>query len=303
MSGRDRIPSDSGYCPSLAELVDVPTTSAEKWINSGTATKATLSSLLKLAVQEIKKHTSLKQEISSLRLELQSGNFPPASATDVTAQLQDTIDNFRTTFRAEITDAIQKEVKNAIASQSQPIRTPELENKIDRLFESKLFMEQLHTNTDGIQSSTSEPLSARNDSHNYQVKIVGLAETEEKDPVKRSLADKTRVEETVKALKVEDTTLTDCYRQGHFNANKPRPLIARFSSIWDTRKILLAAHQQKFYTQSKILIIKDLSPREREQEKLLLKKRYDLVQQGVPKEKLKIRNLRLYKDNELIRLD
>ena len=112
MSEHERISSEGGYCPSLAELIEVPTANAEKWINSRTTTKAELSSLLKLAIQQIKNHESLSRQINELRTELRSTDRP--TAPDLTSMMHDELANFREHFRSEIISSVQEEVKKAL---------------------------------------------------------------------------------------------------------------------------------------------------------------------------------------------
>ena len=271
---RDRLPSEKGYGATLAELLNTTTTGAETWIDS--ANKPIVASLLKAALQELRKLPSLATQISVLQREISS----LSTYTNTISQIQMELKNIRADVHTEIVNTVRQEVKETLASvvPSEP--------------------------RDQTEAPVSSQPRGLDELHHYQVKIIGLPETEEKDPVKRSLADKARIEETLEKLSVTEASLTDCYRQGQFDKTKrTRPLIARFSSVWDTRRILLAAHQQKFYTQNKILIIKDLSQAERQSEKVLLKKRYELMQQGIAKDKLKIRNLKLYNDNQLVKLD
>ncbi len=143
------------------------------------------------------------------------------------------------------------------------------------------------------------PVSQRayDDSYKYKVEIIGLPENDCKFPIERKFADKNAIENLANNLDVKDISITDCQRLGKFQETKMRPVTVTFSSVWDPRRLRSKAVKQKLYQHKKILILEELSGPEREKEKKLLAKRYELINKdGIEKQRTKIRNLKLYVD-------
>ena len=90
--------------------------------------------------------------------------------------------------------------------------------------------------------------------------------------------------------------LKDVRRVGKFVENKHRPIIFYVENSWDKRLILASLSKLKTYDSSKKLSVsQELTENELKAEKIALKKRYDLIQAGVSKSELRIKNLLLYK--------
>ena len=85
--------------------------------------------------------------------------------------------------------------------------------------------------------------------------------------------------------------------------DRQRKLIATFSSPWDARLVISSAIQKNLFETDKILITSDLSASDLAIERKLLSKRYELICNGVPKETLKIRYLKLYQANRELNVD
>ena len=92
--------------------------------------------------------------------------------------------------------------------------------------------------------------------------------------------------------------ITETNIRGKFIEDRQRKLIATFSSPWDARLVISIAIQKKLFETDKILITTDLSPSDLAIERKLSSKRYELISNGVPKETLKIRYLKLYQGNK-----
>ena len=73
-------------------------------------------------------------------------------------------------------------------------------------------------------------------------------------------------------------------------------LLLSSSSIWHARLCRSKAIEARLYESSSILILSELSSSERLVEKQLLSKRHELLQSGIEKQRIKIRNLKLYVD-------
>ena len=92
-------------------------------------------------------------------------------------------------------------------------------------------------------------------------------------------------------------------RLGKFAEDKKRPILVTFNSVWDARICLTKDIENKLFETNQILIVRALSGEEQDIEKAILKKRFELVQSGIDKPQLKIRNLKLYNNGQLVTLD
>ena len=110
------------------------------------------------------------------------------------------------------------------------------------------------------------------------------------------------MEEVFKKLNV-NCPIIETNRHGQFIEDRQRKLIATFSSPWDARLVVSSAIQKKLFETDKILIATDLSPSDLAIERKLLSKRYELISNGVPKETLKKRYLKLYRGNKEVNVD
>ena len=179
-----------------------------------------------------------------------------------------------------------------------PFKT--LEAKIDSVL-SKL--EEPRTEIQPAQpSKPMEVLQNNKYDHHYRVRISGISESKEKSFIDRQFADKEKVEDVFKKLNV-NCPIIETNRRGKFIEDRQRKLIAAFSSPWDARLVISSAIQKKLFETDKILITTDLSPSDLAIERKLLSKRYELISNGVPKETLKIRYLKLYQGNKEVNVD
>ena len=84
---------------------------------------------------------------------------------------------------------------------------------------------------------------------------------------------------------------------------RPRPIILRFHSTFDTRFILAKAYQMKTFSMP-VFISKSLSTAEQVQMRKLLKKRHEKsTNEGIAKNELRIRNLKLFHGPNEIKVD
>ena len=136
------------------------------------------------------------------------------------------------------------------------------------------------------------------DSHKFSIRISGLKEEKQNSFIERYDKDIISVKTLLNQLNVTEAIINDCARVGKFVENSPthRKLIVRFNSVWHVRKIIANAHKLKD-NPDKIFISPDLSDNDRIIEKNLLKKRWELIQSGVNRKDLKIRNLKLYQND------
>ena len=139
--------------------------------------------------------------------------------------------------------------------------------------------------------------NAQTDEHLSQCKIVGIKESHIKYPDDRAFNEKKEIENVLQKFDlIETPVIQNCYRRGKFIEGKDRPLIVKFTNTWHARTVTLQAIKNKLYQTDGILILPELSPCDKEKERKLLKKRYELLQQDIAKSSIKIKNLKLYID-------
>ena len=110
------------------------------------------------------------------------------------------------------------------------------------------------------------------------------------------------VDKAVSVFSALDQSITshsikDMFRLGRFSTERkqPRPLLVKFIRAADASKIL----SKRGLVRRPVLIKPDMYPEEREKESTLLRERWSLIQSGVPRETIKIRDCRLYVKNKL----
>lgn len=144
----------------------------------------------------------------------------------------------------------------------------------------------------------------KNEDYKYRIKITGLPEINCNNFNSRCDSELKEVNDILVYLQLSDLKVADLRRVGKFvSINKQRPLLVKFTSIWDVRKIISKVKLLKNYHKHKIFVTPDLSLSDREKEKAVLKARYILLTQRVDKSKLKIWNLKLFNDNIEVKCD
>ena len=96
---------------------------------------------------------------------------------------------------------------------------------------------------------------------------------------------------------VEPQSIKDIYRLGKFKSNSkhPRPILVKFIRAADASSVL----SKKGSLSHPLAIKPDLSPEERHRDAVLLKERWCLIQSGVPRSDIRIRDSRLYVKKKL----
>ena len=132
------------------------------------------------------------------------------------------------------------------------------------------------------------------------VVIYGLAE----NPSNTSRQDRLRkdVDSVLSALKdldspIDANSIKDCYRLGKYSpqAGKPRPVLVKFLRYTDASNVL--GNKTKL---SPLVFVKpDLTAEERAMESLLLKERRALIEKGVSRQHIRIRNQSLIVHNKV----
>ena len=95
----------------------------------------------------------------------------------------------------------------------------------------------------------------------------------------------------------EEPTIPDSFRIGKYDETKRRGIIVKLANIWTTRNILANSHPVKGYPADyRAFISRELTHKEHIIERNLLKKRRDLIENGIKRTSIRIRNLKLYVD-------
>ena len=91
---------------------------------------------------------------------------------------------------------------------------------------------------------------------------------------------------------LNESAVRDCFRLGRFNQSRDRsrPILVKLNRTIDVANIL----SNKSSYPENITIKPDLSPKEREIDKLLMKKRWSLIQSGVDRKLIRIKKSSLY---------
>ena len=95
---------------------------------------------------------------------------------------------------------------------------------------------------------------------------------------------------------IQPQSIKDCYRLGKFSLQEtcPRPILVRMIRISDVSKIL----SKKRLLSRPYSIKPDMSREQRLVESVLLKERWHLIQSGIARNSIKIRNTRLFVKNK-----
>ena len=188
----------------------------------------------------------------------------------------------------------QRQDRSVIVSLSATVN--KLAEKLENLDTTLKSVDAAPKQATGQEVDSSEKTYHIDDSYKHRVKIVGIQESEKKFTDARQFDDKTSIENILGKLEIKNANVADCFRAGKYDKTRNRPLIVSFSSIWDARLIRSKAIERKLYQSDSILILNELSPADRAVEKQLLAKRHEVIQTGVDKSRIKIRNLKLYVD-------
>ena len=136
-----------------------------------------------------------------------------------------------------------------------------------------------------------------------EIRIQGIPEPKNLSNAKRLEHDEDYLKIILETLSEWDKNNINLVKQlVPFNeqSDRTRSLIVKFSYEWTARKCLTKGYKLRNYDYL-VFINKSLSKEEVILEKRVLKKRWELMQNGTPKAELKIKNLKLFHKNvELI---
>ena len=142
-----------------------------------------------------------------------------------------------------------------------------------------------------VQPANLSNMKARPTDRNLNVVIYGIDECPPRTP--RANRSKLELEKVLPVLttidsSIRDSSINDIHRLGKFSSsnNRPRPLLVKFLCVLYTNTVLSSRDKVKH----PIVIKSDMTPEERKTEVILLHERWNLIQQGVDRKAIKIRN-------------
>ena len=165
----------------------------------------------------------------------------------------------------------------------------ELPNTVDKLVKDNLSTILHAVNTQSRVST--EKLERKLD-----IRIQNLPEPTDNTQLKRMESDENLVSDVLKHLNEWDRyKVSSIKRLGQFKSTNTRPRsdLVKFSNEWTASKVLKKAQLLKEF-RTPVFISKSLTSDELALEKLILKKRWELINSGTPKQDLKILNLQLF---------
>jgi len=138
-------------------------------------------------------------------------------------------------------------------------------------------------------------MKARPTDRNLNVVIYGIDECPPRTP--RAGRSKLEQEKVLPVLTTIDSSIrvssiNDIHRLGKFSSSnsRPRPLLVKFLRILDANTVLFNRDKVKH----PIIIKSDMTPEERKTEAALLRERWNLIQQGVDRKVIRIRNQQIF---------
>jgi len=149
--------------------------------------------------------------------------------------------------------------------------------------------------------------SVKNTDHmvKFRVRLSGLPEpNSDLKFMERQKEEQSAIQNVMKFINLENVPISDCFRIGKYKAEnkQPRKLLITFSSVWDRRKVVSNAYLLKDYNHQ-IYISPELTAADKVTEKILMQKRWELIQSGTDKKLLKIKNLKLYNNGEEVEIN
>ena len=127
--------------------------------------------------------------------------------------------------------------------------------------------------------------------HHSGVRVSGIFELKYTNARKRAEHEKAEIENLPKFINV-DSNIKDCRRIGTYNEIKDRTIIVKLSNDCNRKLLLLSLGKLRKYDK-KVYLSRELSKEEQLLENDLLKKRREYIESGIPRNKVKVGNLKL----------
>lgn len=174
-----------------------------------------------------------------------------------------------------------------------------LTETIERVFQEKVVDKLNLPSTNSPQT----PPKGVSFEHSLGIRVNNIPEIKD-NPTQSLTKDTENIANIVSFLGADVSSIVSIKRIGKPDNERksPRPVLVTFKNQTSRNKILTAASKLKDYA-SKVYIAPMLSKEEYTIEQKLLKKRRDLINEGVERSELKIRNLKLYQNNSPVEVN
>ena len=128
------------------------------------------------------------------------------------------------------------------------------------------------------------------------IRIRGIKECADKKPMNRQNYDYMKVQKVLTHLNVS-TEINDIIRLGKYDENKTRTILIKIPNPWQRRKIFLSAREFKTFD-TPILLSRQLTCEEADLENKALKRRREMIQEGIESKNLRINDSILYQRSQ-----
>jgi len=156
-------------------------------------------------------------------------------------------------------------------------------------------------NTISQQNSTATYKNTKVDNElKYKLRFSGIREcTTTKFHSERKNNDLNKIVEILNFMGINNNGIRDIQRLGKFNSahKSPRKILVTFTTVWQAYQVMREAYKLKEYT-FKVFVAPALSREDAENENKLLKRRRELIEEGVDAKLLKVKNLKLYQEDK-----
>ena len=218
----------------------------------------------------------------------------------------------------------QTKVESVISDLKIDEKLSNLENKFSELVDSKLAKliskscDKIEQNYAKVTAKTLEKAASVVTSSNSKTKvkfedlnisasfrIQGIAEDPEKTVDENLVPTTEKVKNILQSFNV-DTEITSMKRLGKFDKTriKPRTLLVTVRNEYDKKLIMAkSVENREVLTEEFIYFLPALTKADVIKENQVLKKRRELLDEGVPREKRKIRNFELFNDGKKVAMD
>ncbi len=162
------------------------------------------------------------------------------------------------------------------------------------------YSQALQSGTDSHEPQSVRQPQYHNRSYdrNFNIVVYGIGESSVGNSRQQRLANDTK--EVLEVITITDDTITnqsirDCVRLGKYIASRNRPILVKLSRTYEVQTIL--SNRKKLHSKPSISIKPQMSPEEISIEKIILKKRWELIQNGQDRSGIRIRGNSLFVHN------
>lgn len=217
-------------------------------------------------------------------------------AEKVFANVADKIDNLDVgkklkSMETRLTDLVDQKIGNAMETTCE---------KVEKTYAAVIAVDKTTEKT--VKKDNKEQ---SNHSINKCFRIQGVPEDPKKTKGENMVPTNEKVTEILNIIGA-NPKVEEFKRLGKFSTErkKPRTLLVTVSNEHEARLILAKSHEYRDkLTEKNLYILPALTKEDAIRENQVLKRRRELLEEGVPREKLKIRNLQLFNDGKLVATD